>query len=128
MLTTQLPGLFIIVDPQKGRCVHTSTEINEGDLIEICPVIVFSEDDLKKIHTTHLHDYYFLWGEERNEGAIALGFGSLYNHNKDPNAVFEIDTMDDEIRFYCTRKIEPGGEITISYVDSDFRENVKLWF
>jgi len=128
MLTTQLPGLFIIENLIKGRCVHTSTEINEGDLIEICPVIVFSKEDLEKIHSTHLHDYYFLWGENRDQGAIALGFGSLYNHSDRPNAVFEIDVLDDEIRFYCIKEIGPGEEITISYVDSDFREDVKLWF
>ncbi|MDG2450219.1 MAG: SET domain-containing protein-lysine N-methyltransferase [Saprospiraceae bacterium] len=128
MRATQMPGLFIVTDPIKGRCVHTGEEINVGDLIEVCPVIVFSEDDLKSIHNTHLHDYYFLWGAERKEGAIALGFGSLYNHSDDPNASFEIDLESDEIRFVCIQKIVPGSEVSISYVDSQFREDVKLWF
>ena len=128
MRTTQLPGLFIVNDKSKGRCVHTSVEINKGDLIEICPVIVFSKADLVKIHDTGLHDYYFLWGEDREMGAIALGYGSLYNHSSDPNALFEIDIENEEIRFYCLKKIPPGNEISISYVDSEFRKDVKLWF
>ena len=128
MLATQIPGLFIIVDPIKGRCVHSSGDIVEGDLIEVSPVIVFPEQDLNKIHNTHLHDYYFLWGEKRDQGAIALGYGSLYNHSESPNASFEIDLSGEEIRFYCIKDISPGEEITISYVDSDFREDVKLWF
>ena len=128
MLTTQMPGLFLMNDEEKGRCVHTASPISKGDLIEVCPVIVFSPHDLEKIHSTHLHDYYFLWGEDRKSGAIALGFGSLYNHSKNANAEFEIDLIDNQIRFFCIQPIPPGDEITISYVDDDYRSDIKLWF
>ncbi|MEE9372867.1 MAG: SET domain-containing protein [Saprospiraceae bacterium] len=128
MRATQMPGLFIICDPNKGRCVHSAVEIRAGDLIEVCPVIVFTKEDLIKIHTTYLHDYYFLWGEKRGQGAIALGYGSLYNHSEVPNAAFEIDIQNQEIRFMCIKPIASGSEIVISYVDAGFRGDVKLWF
>ena len=128
MRTSQVPGLYILLDVKKGRCIHSLNDIPKGSLIEVCPVITFSTADLSKIHDTRLHDYYFLWGVNKKEGAIALGYGSLYNHHDDPNAKFEIDIENDEIRIYSIRDISGGEEITINYVDSEFRKDVKLWF
>lgn len=128
MKATQVPGLYIIKNDEKGRCVHSMNEITKGDLIELCPVISFSKEDLDKIHHTRLHDYYFLWGADRVGGAIALGYGSLYNHDENPNAAFEIDIENESIRIFCIKDIASGEEITINYIDSDFRDDVNLWF
>lgn len=127
MRSTQIPGLFLVTHPEKGRCVHTAEEINKNDLIEVCPVISFSKNDLKKIHKTALHDYYFLWGKNLKKGAIALGYGSIYNHSSKPNAAFEIDIHNGEVRFYALKKIKSGDEICISYTDKS-KKDVKLWF
>ncbi|MGB4959487.1 MAG: SET domain-containing protein, partial [Saprospiraceae bacterium] len=75
----QIPGLFITNSGDRGRGVFSSIEINEGDLIEVCPVIVIPKSQLPIIHKTVLHDYYFLWGEDMEDCAIALGLGSIYN-------------------------------------------------
>ena len=88
---SQMPGLYIVDTYEKGRGVFTSKEISEGDLIEVCPVIVISKAELPILHKTILHDYYFLWGEEMTDCAIALGYGSLYNHAVHPNANFILD-------------------------------------
>ena len=127
MISTQMPGLYLLQDPIKGRCVHTSNEVEVGDLIEICPVLVFPMKDLKRIHKTALHDYYFLWGKKKRKGAIALGYGSLYNHSENPNAKFEIDLENNDIRIMCKEKILPGQEITLSYTDQASKD-VTLWF
>ena len=127
MLVTQRPNLYILHHPIKGRCIHTADSIPKDELIEICPVIILSKKDLKHIHKTKLHDYYFLWGENRNRGSIALGYGSLYNHSENPNAKYELDLENDEIRILSIKKIESGSEITISYIDKTF-VGFELWF
>ena len=127
MLLTQGPDLYILKSEKKGRAVHTNQDIPPDSLIEICPVIVLSEKDLEAIKSTRLYDYYFLWGKDRSQGAITLGYGSLYNHSETPNARFEIHIAEDNIRFISLRKIASGEEITISYTDPKYKD-VNLWF
>jgi len=62
-----------------------------------------------------LYEYYYLWGEGHDTCAIALGFGSLYNHSTHPNAEFIPDYSDDTIIFTALRDIAAGEEITVDY-------------
>ena len=131
-MSTQIPGLFIMHTEHKGRAVYTSIEIEMGDIIESAPVIVLSEEDRLTIHNTALHDYYFLWQENENGSspkkcAIALGFGSLYNHSDKPNAEFIIDYENLSIDFIALQTILPGQEITINYRSEEL-EDFPLWF
>lgn len=111
----KLPHIFFAPSALSGRGVFTSEPILEGTLIEICPVIIIPEAELPIIHQTTLHDYYFFWGEEEKECAIALGFGSLYNHSYDANAEYILDLEENTIDFYCVKDIEAGDEITVNY-------------
>jgi len=125
-MSTRLPFLYIAEIPKKGRAVFTARFIPEGSSIESCPVIVLSAADKAVIHQTRLHDYYFLWGEE-GECAIALGFGSIYNHASDPNADYSMDTDQLTIDVYALRDIQAGEEITFGYTEGGNEETV-LWF
>ena len=127
MKSTQLPGLYILNHPIKGRCIHTAHTIKKNNLIEICPLIVLKKKDKKKLDATKLHDYYFNWGRKRKKVAIALGYGSLYNHAQNPNAQFEIDLSNQVLRIISKNKIKAGQEITISYTDNNYKD-VTLWF
>ncbi|MCB0630684.1 MAG: SET domain-containing protein-lysine N-methyltransferase [Saprospiraceae bacterium] len=120
-----IPSLYIAPSSRGGRGVFTSEEIEPESIIEISPVIVLSAADLRLIHQTHLHDYYFLW--EDGHCAIALGYGSLYNHASKPNADYRMDYADHSITFYCTRLIKAGEEITVNYVAGG-NERSELWF
>jgi len=125
-MSTRIPSLYIASSSKGGRGVFTSEAIDEGSLIEICPIILLPPADLERIHQTQLHDYYFIWGEQ-GQGAIALGFGSLYNHASAPNATYEMDYDSQTIDIYCLRPINAGEEITICYTDED-DERTRLWF
>jgi SET domain-containing protein len=110
-----------------GRGVFTTEPIPAGSLIEICPVIVIPEKEVDVIHHTDLHDYYFVWGENNEQAAIALGYGSLYNHSYDPNAEFILDLNGRAIEVHALRDIRPGEEITFNYHgDPECRDD--LWF
>lgn len=121
----RIPSLYIKPSPLGGRGVFTALEIPAGSLIEQCPVIILSAKDRKIIHKTFLHDYYFLW--EPDGCALALGFGSLYNHRSEPNADYEMDYDQKTIDFICIRDIKAGEEITVNYTDGDDRQT-ELWF
>jgi SET domain-containing protein len=123
----RLPFLYIRQSPLGGRGVFTLDDIPADSLIEICPVIVLSETDMKNIHQTDLHDYYFLWGEEQDQCAIALGYGSLYNHSYHPNARYLLDYEDQTIDIVSIRAIEAGEEIMVNY-NGDPKDPSPVWF
>lgn len=62
---------------------------------------------------TLLNDYFFEW--DQDTAAVVLGFGSLYNHSFEPNAVYRSDDESGEMVFVCIRPIQPGEEITVNY-------------
>jgi SET domain-containing protein len=123
----RLPSLYIAPSPLGGRGVFTAEAIPAGSLIEICPVIVLSKKDCEQIHKTCLYDYYFLWGEEDEACALALGYGSLYNHSFEPNAEYSPDFETDTFEFLALNDISPGEEITVNY-NGDPEEQAPLWF
>jgi SET domain-containing protein len=118
--------LYILDDADKGRCVFAGKEFAKGDIIEICPIIKVSSVDRKVIHETGLHDYYFVWGAADKEAAIALGYGSLYNHSSTPNAQFVNDLKESCIIIECIVKINAGQEILLNYIDDTVKD--KVWF
>jgi SET domain-containing protein len=126
-MAQRVPFLFIAESELGGRGVFTAEPLDEGDLIEICPVIVLPERELPIIHGTFLHDYYFLWGEAQKQCAIALGYGSLYNHSYEPNAHYLVDYEHGTIDFYCLKRIESGGEITVNY-NGEPEVKTPVWF
>jgi len=126
-LTTQLPGLYILDTEKRGNAVFCANDIVKGSLIELCPVILLDPADTQVIHKTKLHDYYFIWDIEQGSSAIALGFGSLYNHSYKSNAEFEVDRAALSIRFIAKKDIPSGQEITIDYIASK-EEGIELWF
>lgn len=110
-----------------GRGVFTAEDIPEGAVIEICPVIVLSASDRKTIHDTSLHDYYFIWGENDDEAALILGFGSLYNHSYSPNAEYAPNFEAATLTVFATKTIAAGDEILVNYSGTP-DERMEVWF
>jgi len=127
MLTTQIHGLYVAETSNKGRGVFTTADISSQSVIEICPCIILTNKDTLQIHKTLLHDYYFLWDLEEKTSAIALGFGSIYNHSELPNADFLINRDANDITFVAIKDIQAGEEILINYIGLKDTE-AKLWF
>lgn len=125
-MSSRLPFLYIMDTPEKGRAVFTAQDIPEGSVIEICPVIVLNTKDTQAIHQTKLHDYYFYWGTA-GDCAIALGFGSIYNHDSQANADYEMLLDEDYMRIIAIKDINAGSEICINYTAGGQQES-KLWF
>lgn len=123
----RIASLFIAHSDSRGRGVFTAQDIHAGDVIEVCPVIVIPRRELPVVHKTVLHDYYFLWGENLEDCAIALGYGSLYNHELHPNANFILDLEHLTIDIEAIRDIKAGEEITLNYHGEPGDESA-VWF
>ena len=121
------PSLYIAQSALGGRGVFTGAPIKKGDMIEDCPVIVMKEGEMAVLDTTTLYDYYFLWGDDQKQCAIALGFGSLYNHSAPSNADYFMEFEELFIEIYAVRNIEAGEEITINY-NGDPNDKAPTWF
>ena len=111
-----------------GRGVFATRPFAKGETIEICPVIPLSAADTAKLDGTHLYNYYFGWGPDNKSGAIALGFGSFYNHSYTPNAVYRKNLADETIDFIALKYIASSEEIFIRYNDPTAGKDGPLWF
>jgi uncharacterized protein len=122
--------IYVAPSPLGGRGVFTAKKIYQGDIIEVCPVIVMKVGEQELLDTTTLYDYYFLWEDEAlglKTCAIALGLGSMYNHFAPANADYQMDTEHATIDIIAVRDIEPGEEITINY-HGDPNDTSPTWF
>ncbi|MDV6378108.1 SET domain-containing protein [Sporosarcina sp. GW1-11] len=109
------------------RGIFAEREIQSNELIEACPAIIIEKKECKYIKKTILSNYFFIWGDDFSEAAIALGYGSLINHSYQPNARFEVNSKNRTIDFYAIETIVAGDEITINY-NGEPDNMSPLWF
>jgi SET domain-containing protein len=124
----QEPLLQVRESPGVGRGargVFAAADIAAGQTLEVAPVIVIPRQESQLLSTTRLEDYVFKWGGGCY--ALALGYGSLYNHSYTPNARYVQDTAARAMRFLALRAILRGEEITINYNGRPDAEG-DVWF
>lgn len=107
-----------------GRGVFTQDGISEGDLFERSPVLIVPTTEVPFVDSTVLYNYYFRWG---TSAAIALGFGSLFNHSYRPSAKYATNETDGTVDFVALRDIAPGEEVFVNY-NRDPESQEPLWF
>jgi SET domain-containing protein len=98
-----------------GRGVFAAQSIKRDEVIEVCPVIEVPLDDVSNTPESILDNYYFYFGKNNEKLAIALGFGSIYNHAYEPNATYKKKPRDKVIDFVAIRDIKKDEEITVNY-------------
>jgi len=122
-----IPSLYIAPSEKRGNGVFSAADIQEDDLIEICPILIIPKEQVEIIHSTILHDYYFIHPVQEGAIYIALGYGSMYNHQNPPNAEVVFDEDANQMQIHCTNNIKAGEEIFINY-NGDSKAGVKIWF
>ena len=113
-----------------GRGVFARRNIKKDEIIESCPIIEVPKHDMSNLKENVLVTYFFYFGKNKERLAIALGFGSIYNHSDKPNAAFKIKSREKIIAFAALGDIKKDEEITFDYYN---RGNLKekknpLWF
>jgi len=97
----------------KGRGVFARRGIRQGEVIERVPVLVLPSHEVKEAGKwSGLAAYCFDWG--KGTLALALGYGSLYNHSYQPNARYDDEGGQIKV-FTAIQDIAPGEEITVNY-------------
>lgn len=107
--------LQVVQIPNKGRGIVASRSFSPGDIVESCPVIVVPDEAVVGIWEC----YCFLWDETNS--ALALGYGSLYNHSRNNNCIHRQNIEGRTIDIIAIKNIEVGEELTIHY-------SCELWF
>lgn len=126
-MSAQQAPIYVAYSEVHGKGVFAARNISAGEIIEVCPVLLFPQDQLPNMRATMLDDYYFDWGDDGEWYAICLGYGSLYNHSYSPNAEYGMDFEAQTIDFYCLKDIAAGDEILINY-NGDADNQTKVWF
>jgi hypothetical protein len=109
-----------------GRGVFTKEGIPPGQVVETAPVVLL---DLKtQPFPGQIRRLLYCWS--KTHVALALGYGSLYNHSDHPNLTFQRDPEKLTITFRALREIAAGEQLTISYDHTGSGDNPrkKSWF
>lgn len=100
----------------KGRGVFAARNYKQNEIVEVCPVIII-EQPLKTLPQP-LKTNVFNWGalaKTHTSFAIALGFGSMYNHDNPSNMRYQAKSKECTLVFSTVRTVLKGEELTINY-------------
>jgi SET domain-containing protein len=100
----------------KGRGVFAARAFAAGEVVEVCPVILFRKP-YEVLHK-ELKTMVFHWPVPEGAAArqaLALGYGSLYNHSNPSNMRYETDASEFIMRFVAVADIRADEELTINY-------------
>lgn len=100
----------------KGLGVFASRAIEPGKVVEESPVILLRAkfDQLENDLRQRVFDWERI-ASVPGTSALALGYGSLYNHANPANMRYEAALDGNAIRFTAIRAIDQGEELTINY-------------
>jgi SET domain-containing protein len=105
----------------KGRGVYASESIRKGMVIEVCELLFIKKTELPHSLECYVYDY------STGKVALALGYGSLFNHSDDPNAEFFFNEGKIHLIIKAIKKIPANQEITINYgYDDVLKRRFKL--
>jgi SET domain-containing protein len=117
-------NIFEVRKCKYGRGIFATRDIKKGEMIHEAPIIISPSNEYKYLKKTKIMDYVFWWGDDC---ALALGYGSLFNHSYTPNALYEYNKANQTIDFYAHTDIKANDEILINY-NGDPDDDSKVWF
>ena len=115
---------FVTDSRRGGRGVFAAEDIGADEVVETCPVLVVPAAEIDALERTSLRDHWYGWGDD-GDAAVAMGHGSFYNHDDDPNCTYEVHDVLDALVLRTTRAVAAGEELTIDYTGGGVND---LWF
>lgn len=100
----------------RGRGVFALRAFTPGEIVEESPVVLI--DAPFRDFPPEIRHIVFSWGKLCNSGsayAIALGYGTMYNHDNPANMRYQADPVNRVMRFIAVRAIAAGEELTVNY-------------
>lgn len=112
--------LYVKQSPKGGYGVYTSKFIPSGKTIEVARTLLISNRERRHLKDMLRYDYNL----DDKTTCVALGYGSLYNHDSDNNVEYSNTFGDDNLMIYTTVKdVEPHRELCVNYGDDYFTSN-----
>jgi len=109
-------GEFVRIGPStvSGRGAFALKKINEGDIIERCPALEVTDQDVGG----ELLNYVF-YGSTESSRLVVMGNGMLFNHSSTPNVAYyrEQGELGVELVLYALRNINKSEELFYTYGD-----------
>ena len=102
----------------KGRGAFAARSFAKDEVVEVCPVVPFLMVPEQSSLPAAIHRIMYNWGYligKAGPQAIALGYGSMYNHDNPANLRYEADPYAVTLRFIAVRAIQIDEELTINY-------------
>ncbi len=118
-VTKPTTNIYVGISPIHGRGVFAQQFIKAGAVVEECPVIKMKLQEMTVRKHMLLNYYAFMIDEQHEYTGIALGYGSLYNHADNNNAMYYYNKEKELMIFEALQSIEPHQEITINYLGPD---------
>ena len=112
-------------DGELNRGVFAKRDIKKGELIHEAPVLPYPNEQHEHVEKTLLADYAFEYGI--NHTALVLGYGMLFNHSYQPNAMYDINFDNHTFDFFAYKDIKAGEEVLINY-NGEVENDDPLWF
>ena len=106
--STNNTNVYVSSSKIHGNGVFAKVSFNPTDLVERCPVLPIKHTDAH-----YVTDYVFYIPGHPTIKALALGYGSLYNHSDTPNLRFSVEN--NTVVMYATKKIAKDEELFINY-------------
>lgn len=111
--------------PIHGLGVFATEKILNGETIEVCYSIFFRTDLGMNDDVLLKYRFSYPCGIKPIKYAIPLGYGCIYNHSDNNNAMWTCDSDTGIYYFIAIRDIEPGEEICTSYGGKNYWEQIK---
>jgi hypothetical protein len=130
-------SLRVAPSPKHGLGVYATCDIAANEVVHVAPVMLISDEDVETLEATPLRGLVYGWEDGHPTAAFALGVGSLFNHDGEPNCVYHrVDAGDvdeatgavhefDGLQYSTLREIRAGEELFIDYSGGD---PSLLWF
>jgi len=114
--------------PVFGRGVMATEYINEGTLLETCPVLPLTTADTELVNQTSLKQYTFVFDKEKKQDCLVMGLGELYNHSDSPNVGYRLDPVARTMEFYTLRPVAKDEQLFTDYRQDDDTISMKEYF
>lgn len=113
------------------RGIFALEDIESEELIERCPIVTLS-NRIRYHNDPQLYNYLYTkkcsCEECKKHGLLflmLLGYGMLYNHQDDPNTIWNFRYNESVAEVIASRPIKKGEEIFVSYGDDYFKNRKK---
>ena len=111
------PSIYLdVYNDEVGRGVFALRAFSKGEIIEEAPIFLIEEDfsSLPEAFKNRVFNWRYMTKTSAKH-AIALGYGSMYNHCDDPNVVYKADHENNLLILIANRAIAPYEHLTVNY-------------